>query len=360
MLPAENAIIIDKEYTICECIFSGVKSICYKVMDENGKYYILKELFSTEVGFFSQKRNQYNCPVVAEEYEKYIDDYHNKKMVSDESNLFDEFYADDEVENNEPYAFGTRLLNATSDNNTKARYLLIDTVRGCDMNDYRRKIRQGADFLKKLVEIMISACSALKSVHNRRILHLDIKPSNLYVVDLEEHPFVKILDFGSSIKMDNEISDDELMKMGKITTSYGYQSPNIKKIEEMRNCSCDISEIRVAAKSLNAKDDIFSLIMTFAYMLIGTTCSDIDVFISYYNDNNLNSVYLGFISEIVKKGLREKYDTVAAVKLDFERLYDIINGKGYHPEVLKRMVRKRIDSLEINDRFINNLYIKEI
>lgn len=362
MKPAEGDIFIDKLYTICECLFSSVKSVCYKVKDDAGTYYILKELFPIETEMFSAGRNKFNCPAVAEEFNSFINTSYTEDLAHNEADLFTEFYADDNAQNNEPYAFNATYLNVQKNNNTKARYILIDTVRGCDMKAYRSKIIEDDDFLEKTIEIMISACSSLEAVHNRKMLHLDIKPGNLYVVDLVEHPFVKTIDLGSSIHLGEDISDAELKQMGKMTSSKGYSSPKLKEIDSLRIRDVNIEEIRTLAGKLDARDDIFSLIMTFVYMLLGKTCVDTDEFYQIYAKQKSGPAYSSFILEILQKGFRGEYASIEAVKHDFKQLLNIIKGKGYHPEILKKMAGNKIcnDSTDINNNLIDKLHIIEL
>lgn len=50
--------------------------------------------------------------------------------------------------------------------------------------------------LRQRVELMVSVCEAVGAAHKAGVVHGDIKPGNVGVVDWRTHPTIKILDFG--------------------------------------------------------------------------------------------------------------------------------------------------------------------
>jgi eukaryotic-like serine/threonine-protein kinase len=56
--------------------------------------------------------------------------------------------------------------------------------------------RLGALHLAEVVRIVGQTAKALGRAHHLGIVHRDVKPDNLFVMDLDGEPFVKILDFG--------------------------------------------------------------------------------------------------------------------------------------------------------------------
>ena len=58
-------------------------------------------------------------------------------------------------------------------------------------------------------EIVISIAKALKTLHEKGIMHRDIKPQNIYIKDLdnEDNRIIKLGDFGCAIKINENKSD---------------------------------------------------------------------------------------------------------------------------------------------------------
>ena len=49
---------------------------------------------------------------------------------------------------------------------------------------------------RQVIEIGIQIADALDTVHNKGVIHRDVKPANIMLADDGEHPHVKLIDFG--------------------------------------------------------------------------------------------------------------------------------------------------------------------
>ena len=96
------------------------------------------------------------------------------------------------------------LSKIAAANNTV--YLTVDSMQG----DVLENVRDCFN-LYEISRVMISLCSAVQSLHDAGKLHLDIKPSNIYVFEWEqcENPRVALLDFDTVTAMD-EIRNSEI------------------------------------------------------------------------------------------------------------------------------------------------------
>ncbi len=112
-------------------------------------------------------------------------------------------------------------------------YMVCEYLAGQDLNDYL-KVKRTLP-AQTLVHIGKQLCAALSSAHRRGVIHRDLKPHNVFILDegrgqTQNHdsdtpapfPSIKILDFGLSRFVENE---SELTKAGIILGTPGYMAP---------------------------------------------------------------------------------------------------------------------------------------
>lgn len=109
-------------------------------------------------------------------------------------------------------------------------YMVCEYLAGVDLNAYLKE--RGALPPDAVAHIGRQLCSALGAAHAHGVIHRDLKPHNIFVVDrpreqLEfeggpELPSVKVLDFGLSRFVER---DNELTKTGIIIGTPGYMAP---------------------------------------------------------------------------------------------------------------------------------------
>jgi serine/threonine protein kinase len=109
--------------------------------------------------------------------------------------------------------------------------------------------------LTRCTEILRQVCSALALAHKQKILHLDIKPNNIFLIQdpssqnpLEDRPFVKVIDFGLARVLQSTVGT---------TLSRYVGTPNYSAPE-------------VFANKASYRSDIYSLGVTTFELLTGT------------------------------------------------------------------------------------------
>ncbi|OHT06090.1 AGC family protein kinase [Tritrichomonas foetus] len=139
-------------------------------------------------------------------------------------------------------------------------FILMDYADGGDLDQFiraqeKKKKRLPED---KILDIFVQICLGLKYLHDRKILHRDLKPQNVF---LTKENIVKLGDFGISKTLENT---NDVAK-----TSVGtplFSSPEI-----------------CMGKSYNSKSDIWSLgcilyeMMTFRHAFSGSSLGDLAV-----------------------------------------------------------------------------------
>ena len=138
---------------------------------------------------------------------------------------------------------------------------------------------------KETFRILGELCDALTYIHNKQIVHRDIKPNNILITRDGHH--VKLIDFGLADKDDFDILKEpagttafaspeqqkrnkidnrsDIYALGKIIQDISYQSLKIRKI--IKRCLEENPEKRFRSalevkKKLNSKTDIIILIIT--------------------------------------------------------------------------------------------------
>ena len=77
---------------------------------------------------------------------------------------------------------------------------------------------------RRAVTFMLEACDSLQEAHEANILHRDLKPDNLFILNRWEKEHIKVLDFGIA-KLIGDTSMDSVTQTGFIVGTPKYLSP---------------------------------------------------------------------------------------------------------------------------------------
>lgn len=110
-------------------------------------------------------------------------------------------------------------------------YVVMDYLRGRSLEALIKE--EGAVDLDRFARIVVQVCSALEYAHKNGVIHRDLKPGNLVLMD-DEMDFVKVVDFGlAKLNLENR----KLTQSGELWGSPPYLSPEqcIGKPEDGRS-----------------------------------------------------------------------------------------------------------------------------
>jgi serine/threonine protein kinase len=102
-------------------------------------------------------------------------------------------------------------------------YMVLEYLEGRDWADDLET--QGPQPLGKTLHILRQVCGALQAAHDKGIVHRDMKPENVFLIERQGDPdFVKVVDFGIS-KMQTPGEDRALTQTGTALGTPYYMSP---------------------------------------------------------------------------------------------------------------------------------------
>ncbi len=135
-------------------------------------------------------------------------------------------------------------------------YIVMEHLEGKDLGGWIRD--RGALDALDVIAIIVQVAKALTKVHAAGLLHRDIKPDNIFLVEGEEDLFVKLLDFGIAKAHTPEHGEDGTLdggtKTGQVVGTPFYMSP----------------EQVTAQKSIDLRSDLWSLGVVTFEALTGT------------------------------------------------------------------------------------------
>ncbi|MBC7997262.1 MAG: serine/threonine protein kinase [Leptolyngbya sp.] len=98
-------------------------------------------------------------------------------------------------------------------------YVIMDLLRGVTLEQELEK--SGPLPPERVRKILIQVCAALKYAHQHRVVHRDLKPGNIMLLE-NEVDFVKVLDFGLAMIGENS---HKITQSGEFWGSPAYASP---------------------------------------------------------------------------------------------------------------------------------------
>jgi serine/threonine-protein kinase len=103
-------------------------------------------------------------------------------------------------------------------------FIAMEFLQGKDLGEMVRS--QGAMAWQDARDIILQICRALRAAHEKGIVHRDMKPENIFIVQREGQPhFVKILDFGIAKIMGLDPNGPRLTRTGMIFGTPEYMAP---------------------------------------------------------------------------------------------------------------------------------------
>lgn len=150
------------------------------------------------------------------------------------------------------YDFGTLISGSP--------FLVMEKLNGESLECHLK--RAGRLAPGKGLEIAIQLCNAALALHSAKIIHRDIKPGNIFLLDSEHKPNLKLMDLGIAKGMvPNLCPFEEITQCGLVLGTPHFMSPE-----------------QVIGSVIDHRTDIYSIGLVIYEMLSGITAYNGDVF----------------------------------------------------------------------------------
>ena len=135
-------------------------------------------------------------------------------------------------------------------------FFVMELVRGVPITQFCDHHRLPP---KARLELFVPVCQAVQHAHQKGIIHRDIKPGNVLVVEVDGKPVPKVIDFGLAKATEQQLTDQSFGDTGAIVGTPVYMSP-----EQADPMLMDI----------DTRTDVYALGVTLYELLTGSTPID--------------------------------------------------------------------------------------
>ncbi|MEJ7598896.1 MAG: protein kinase [Kofleriaceae bacterium] len=101
-------------------------------------------------------------------------------------------------------------------------YCVMELLVGETLKD---RMRHGSPTYEETFAILSQVCEGLDAAHRANVVHRDLKPDNIFLVESQRGPVVKILDFGIAKLLDSEADPSQRTRAGILMGTPEYMSP---------------------------------------------------------------------------------------------------------------------------------------
>ena len=133
-------------------------------------------------------------------------------------------------------------------------YFVMELVKGVPITEFCDKNKLST---RERVELFLTVCRAIDHAHRKGIIHRDIKPSNVMVTLHDGKPVCKVIDFGVSKALTQQLTDKTLFTAyGQMVGTPTYMSPE---------------QAEMSGLDIDTRSDVYSLGVVLFELLTGTT-----------------------------------------------------------------------------------------
>ena len=334
----------------------------YSVKDDSDEFFVIKEFIDEDLtdDYRCEKthcaRFKSNCDISSSSALK----------LAKKEFIFQRIALNNNCNSNNPFVFSVKKYNLDEVSGNMP-YLRIDTKCGNTLEKYIK--HHDKRDIKKTIKVIKAVCEAVQNLHkNGSIIHLDLKPQNIYILEEGTLLWPLILDFGSAQK----IGEVDLQTMALSGGTIRYASPRMVMLSN----EFSIQAQKYLLSQICEQDDIYSICNILLEMFIGRTytevldrfCETIDESEEEFLKNDLKKYgskelrpAFSFIERMFSKLDDNKYTCIkkSDENKDAESFYDdliileqIVKHEGYHPENIRffgsTFFEKYLDKRRVN------------
>jgi len=182
-------------------------------------------------------------------------------------------------------------------------FLVMEYIEGETLEDILKK---GPLDFTTFKAISLQLCDTVEYIHKQEVIHRDIKPGNILIIEQHDLLRIKLCDFGLA----KDKRDRKLSRISFYAGTDEYSSP--QQLQDARDA--------------DERDDIFSMGKTFYEMFTGRTFKNDEPYIEI---SNFNSAVSGDFDALVKKCIdyekKNRFQNISELRMSLEK---ILNGRA--------------------------------
>jgi serine/threonine-protein kinase len=133
-------------------------------------------------------------------------------------------------------------------------YFVMELVKGIPLTQFCDDNRLDT---RQRLELFSAVCKAIQHAHNKGVIHRDIKPSNVMVTLHDGEPVPKVIDFGVSKAVNQQLTEKTMFTAyGQMIGTPAYMSPE---------------QAEMSGLDIDTRSDIYSLGVLLYELLTGST-----------------------------------------------------------------------------------------
>ncbi len=194
-------------------------------------------------------------------------------------------------------------------------YFVMELVKGLPLTEYCDKNQLPASDRLKL---FVNVCHAVQHAHHKGIIHRDLKPSNVMVTMHDGVPVPKVIDFGVSKALNQQLTEKTLFTAyGQMIGTPAYMSPE---------------QAEMSGLDIDTRSDVYSLGVLLYELLTGSTP---------FETERLHSAGFAEMVRIIQEEQPPRPST--RLTTVSQKSENVAGNRGTNPTRLSQLVRGELD-----------------